>query len=210
VKDNISALETKINAGQGELRQEINAFQDRIRNIEAGQAQFEERVTRKLREDLNRIIEAGQAELEERVTCAVDTRLENATSVVEATRQDFETRLTALEARPRRAGCSNAGANTDKVKPPKFDGSTSWVVFQRQFEAAVIHNDWTPKEKDAHLLSVLQGQAAHVLHSAQPKHRTRTSLGRCESDSETTSWRRLTDHTLKPGCRRVVRHCKSS
>jgi hypothetical protein len=38
-------------------------------------------------------------------------------------------------------------------------------VFQRQFEAAAIHNDWTPREKAAHLLSVLQGQAADVLHS---------------------------------------------
>jgi hypothetical protein len=57
------------------------------------------------------------------------------------------------------------GANADKVKPPKFDGATSWVVFQRQFEAAAIHNDWNPREKAAHILSVLQGQAADVLHS---------------------------------------------
>jgi hypothetical protein len=60
---------------------------------------------------------------------------------------------------------ANAGANTDKVKPPKFDGSTSWVMFHRQFEAAAIHDDWTPREKAAHLLSILQGQAADVLHS---------------------------------------------
>jgi hypothetical protein len=38
-------------------------------------------------------------------------------------------------------------------------------LFQRQFDAADIHNDWTPREKAAHILSVLQGQAAHVLHS---------------------------------------------
>jgi hypothetical protein len=73
--------------------------------------------------------------------------------------------LAALEARTRRAGGSSAGANADKVKPPKFDGSTSWVVFHRQFEAAAIHNDWTQREKSAHLLSILQGQAADVLHS---------------------------------------------
>jgi hypothetical protein len=42
VKGNISALETKINAGQEELRQEISAFQERIK---AGQAEFEETVT---------------------------------------------------------------------------------------------------------------------------------------------------------------------
>jgi hypothetical protein len=38
VKGNISALETKINAGQEELRQKISAFQERIK---AGQAEFE-------------------------------------------------------------------------------------------------------------------------------------------------------------------------
>jgi predicted nuclease with TOPRIM domain len=60
VKGNISALETKINAGQEKLRQEISAFQERIRNIEAGQAEFEERMT-----------------------CTVDTKLKNMSSMVE-------------------------------------------------------------------------------------------------------------------------------
>jgi hypothetical protein len=91
--------------------------------------------------------------------------LKNVLSVVEATRQDVEATRRDLEARTRRAGGSSAGTNAEKVKPPKFDGSTSWVVFQRQFDAAAIHNDWTPREKAAHVLSVLQDQAAHVLHS---------------------------------------------
>jgi hypothetical protein len=39
------------------------------------------------------------------------------------------------------------------------------VFHHCQFEAAAIYNDWTPREKAAHLLSVLQGQAADVLHS---------------------------------------------
>jgi hypothetical protein len=51
---------------------------------------FEERVTRNLCEDLR--------------------------TNIEATRQDFETQLAALEARTRRAGGSRAGANADKVK----------------------------------------------------------------------------------------------
>jgi hypothetical protein len=84
---------------------------------------------------------------------------------IEATRQDFETQIAALEVRTRRAGGGNAGANADKVKPPKFDGFTSWVVFHRQFDDAAINMDWTPRQKATHLLSVLQGQAADVLHS---------------------------------------------
>jgi ribosomal protein L34E len=98
------------------LREEISAFQERIRNIEACQAEFEERVTLNLREDLSRNIEAGQVEYEERVTCTVDTQLKNMSSMVEqqtrnlredlskkieATTQDFETQLAALEARAR-------------------------------------------------------------------------------------------------------------
>jgi hypothetical protein len=143
-------LETKINAGQEELRQEISDFQERIR---AGQAEFEERATRNLRVDLSRDIEATGQDVEA-------TRRD-----LEATQRDLETHLAALEARTRRAGGSSAGVNADKVKPPEFDGSTSWVVFHRQFDAAAAHNDWTPGEKAAHLLSVLQGQAADVLHS---------------------------------------------
>jgi hypothetical protein len=161
VKGNVSALETKIHAGQDELRQEISVFQERVR---AGQAEFEKRVactvdtqlknvasmveqqTRNLREDLGRNIEATRQDLE-------------------ATQRDFETQLAALVDRRRRAGGGNAGANVDKVKPPKFDGSTSWAVFHRQFEAAAIHNDWTPRRKAAKLLSVLQGQAADLIQA---------------------------------------------
>jgi hypothetical protein len=121
-----------------------------------------EQQTRNLREDLSKNIEAGHAEFEERVTRNLR---EDLSSNIEATRQDFETQLAALEARTRRAGGGSTGANADKVKPPKFDRSTSWVVFHRQFVAAAIHNVWTPREKAAHLLSVLQGQAADVLHS---------------------------------------------
>jgi hypothetical protein len=123
-------LETKINAGQEELIQEISVFQERVR--------------------------ADQAEFEEKVACTVNTRLEDVSSMVEqqthnlredlrrnieATRQDFETQLAPLQFPTRRAGAGSAGTNADKVKTPKFDGSTSWIVFQRQFNAAAIHND---------------------------------------------------------------------
>jgi hypothetical protein len=75
------------------LRQEIKTFQERIRNIEAGQAAFEEMVT-----------------------CTVDTQLSNMSSMVdqqtrnlredlsrniEATRQDVESTRRDLEATQR-------------------------------------------------------------------------------------------------------------
>jgi hypothetical protein len=191
LKNDIIDVKDEINTGQEELRQEFKAFQERIRNIEASQAAFEERVTctvdaqlrdmssvveqqtRNLREDLSRKIEAGQAEFEERVTRNHEDLSRNIEETrqdvevtrrnLEATQRDLGTQLAALQVQTRRAGAGNAGTNADKVKPPKFDGSTSLDVFQRQFEAAAVHNVWMPGEKAAHFLSVLQGQAAHIL-----------------------------------------------
>jgi hypothetical protein len=74
-----------------------------------------------------------------------------------------------MEARSRRAGGGGTGANTTRVKPPKFDGATSWVVFHRQFEAAAVQNGWIPNEKAAPLLSVLHINAADILHTVPPK-----------------------------------------
>ena len=105
-----------------------------------------------------------QAELEERL----DKQHKNVTSMVEQqTRnlQELGAQLAAVEAQIRHAGGSGLGANNTIVKPPKFDGATSWAVFHRQFENAGVQNNWTPNEKAAHLLSVLQGQAADILHT---------------------------------------------
>jgi hypothetical protein len=116
-------------------QQTRNLREDFSRNIEAGQAEFEERVTRNLREDISRNFEATRQDVEA-------TRRN-----LEATQQDLGTQLAALQVQTRRAVGSSAGTSADKVKPPKFDGSTSWIVFQRQFDAAATHNDWAPGEK---------------------------------------------------------------
>ena len=63
-------------------------------------------------------------------------------------------------------GSGGPGANTTTVKPPKFDGATSWVVvFHRQFQVAAVQNNWTTNEKAAHLLSMIQSQAADILNT---------------------------------------------
>jgi hypothetical protein len=100
-----------------------------------------EQQTRNLREDLSRNIEATRQDVE-----ATRRDLEATRHDLEDTRRDLETQLAAVETRTRRAGGGNKGANADKAKPPRFDGSTSWAVSYRQLEAAAIHNDWTPRE----------------------------------------------------------------
>lgn len=51
------------------------------------------------------------------------------------------------------------------MKPPKFDRSVSWTVIHGQSEAVAEHDIWTAWEKATHLLTILQGQAAKILHS---------------------------------------------
>jgi predicted nuclease with TOPRIM domain len=109
INGNMSALETRINARHEELRQEINDFQERVKNIEDGQAEFEETVTRNLREDLSRNIEATIQDVEA-------TRRN-----LEATQRDLETHPAALEARTRRAGGSSEEANADHIQTEAAD-----------------------------------------------------------------------------------------
>ena len=62
-------------------------------------------------------------------------------------------------------GGGGQGAHSTTVKAPKFDGATFWAVFHRQFEVAAVQSNWTSNERAAHLLIVLQGKAADILHT---------------------------------------------
>jgi len=70
-----------------------------------------------------------------------------------------------VEAQTRCTDGGGPGANTTTVKPLKLNGATSWAAFHGQFEAAAVQNNWTPNEKAAHLLSLLQGKASDILHT---------------------------------------------
>ena len=84
---------------------------------------------------------------------------------IEATRRELEARLAAVDARAGCAGGSGPGVKSSTVKPPKFVGASSWAVFHRQYEAAAVQNNWTQSERAAHLLGVLHGKAADILHT---------------------------------------------
>jgi hypothetical protein len=109
---------------------------------------------------------AIQTELEERL----DKQQKNVATILEQQarnlREEFETQIAAEEARFRHTVRGGPGARTATLKPPKCDSATSWAVFHRQFEAAAVQNNWMPSEKSTHLLSVLHGKAADVLHVA--------------------------------------------
>ncbi|KAJ8948860.1 hypothetical protein NQ318_013513, partial [Aromia moschata] len=52
-----------------------------------------------------------------------------------------------------------------RMKPPQFDGKSSWVNYLRQFEAAARANDWSLAEKATALTLALRGDATDILQT---------------------------------------------
>ncbi|KAJ8962077.1 hypothetical protein NQ318_018027, partial [Aromia moschata] len=50
-----------------------------------------------------------------------------------------------------------------RMKPPQFDGKSSWVNYLRQFEAAAKANGWSLAEKATALTLALRGDATDIL-----------------------------------------------
>jgi hypothetical protein len=76
----------------------------------------------------------------------------------------LEDRMAEVEARVELGVGGRTRNDARRAKPPTFDGSTSWAMFQRQFETVADHNRWMPQEKATYLIAALQGQACDVLH----------------------------------------------
>ncbi|UYV81700.1 hypothetical protein LAZ67_20002038, partial [Cordylochernes scorpioides] len=52
-----------------------------------------------------------------------------------------------------------------KIKPPTYDGQTSWKCFKTQFEVVALGNRWNSSEKAINLAASLRGSATEVLQS---------------------------------------------
>ncbi|KAJ8956090.1 hypothetical protein NQ318_016543 [Aromia moschata] len=52
-----------------------------------------------------------------------------------------------------------------RMKPPQFDGKSSWVDYLRQFEAAARANGWSLAEKATALTLALRGDATDILQT---------------------------------------------
>jgi hypothetical protein len=54
------------------------------------------------------------------------------------------------------------------MKPPTFDGKTSWTNYLKQFDAAARANGWSSQQKALSLTVALRGEALDVLQSLTP------------------------------------------
>jgi ribosomal protein L23 len=76
---------------------------------------------------------------------AIKTEIRINQKRMKATRREFQTQLKGDEAEAERGKGTRTGAGA--AKRPKFDGTTSWAVFRRQFETVAEHNCSPRQEK---------------------------------------------------------------
>jgi hypothetical protein len=142
----MSAIIEELKRDMNDLWGEVSALESRMNK---GRAEMEGRMERQQKE----------------VTSLVEQQTQHLWEDIEARWSELEARLAALDARSSRTSGGSPRAKSTTVKPPKFDGATSWSVFHWQFEIAALQNNWTSNDRAAHLLSVLQGKAADILHT---------------------------------------------
>ncbi|XP_069694750.1 uncharacterized protein PF3D7_1120000-like [Periplaneta americana] len=186
--DNLNKNFTTINETVAELRQEVDHFDGKIRDLECRQEQTSElldktsEVMDKHAEENKHILTLMDRHAEENkhiltlmdrhaeenkhILALVDRQAREQKQIVaEEVRRAMQEAATELRTPYSGPTEPSPSARHYNVKTPKFDGTTSWAIFRRQFEAIAEHNGWTPAEKTTQLLAALQGQASEILHS---------------------------------------------
>lgn len=73
--------------------------------------------------------------------------------------------LDQVRERKHRESSTIVGHAKKEMKPPHFDGQTSWTVYRKQFEMAALANEWNNEEKCMAITMSLRGQAAELLET---------------------------------------------
>ncbi|KAJ8981436.1 hypothetical protein NQ317_015638 [Molorchus minor] len=55
--------------------------------------------------------------------------------------------------------------HSSKIKPPTYDGKTSWQTYMKQFDAAANVNNWSESKKATALIVSLRGDALEILQT---------------------------------------------
>ncbi|KAJ8946066.1 hypothetical protein NQ318_009191 [Aromia moschata] len=151
----------------------LNAFSGRIDGVEQQIDQVGQKVNR-----IEKEFQENREEIERRL----ERRLEDTKRQVQ---KEILEKIEGLEHQLHRTSIADSGdcstspatplqhsslMHTERsvhkmLKPPTYDGQSSWSMYRRQFEAAAKANGWTPQEMATSLVISLRGQALEILQS---------------------------------------------
>ncbi|KAJ8983618.1 hypothetical protein NQ317_004256 [Molorchus minor] len=142
--------------------------------------------------DMMREMKSGQDEMKTDIKQEMHTRFEYMEKVVEETVEEFKNEVDKeitdlnnkidnglvdvkkeIDILKRKCESQKFGAvkmdedyhHSSKIKPPTYDGKTSWQTYMKQFDAAANVNNWSESEKATALIVSLRGDALEILQT---------------------------------------------
>ncbi|KAJ8955258.1 hypothetical protein NQ318_000285 [Aromia moschata] len=172
-RDEAERRHQEICESQQIINTRLNAFSGRIDGVEQQIDQVGQKVNR-----IEKEFQENREEIERRL----ERRLEDTKRQVQ---KEILEKIEGLEHQLHRTSIADSGdcstspatplqhsslMHTERsvhkmLKPPTYDGQSSWSMYRRQFEAAAKANGWTPQEMATSLVISLRGQALEILQS---------------------------------------------
>ncbi|KAJ8940116.1 hypothetical protein NQ318_009830 [Aromia moschata] len=154
--DDMKTAQDNISRQLNDMKIEINEVVDKLKSkmdtkLEAIQKNMEENAaeTNKGLKDVNTEIEVIKKKMEEPKTKGDTVRRSDTVKVEEG---NF--------------------SSTSRMKPPTYNGKTSWDTYKKQFDAAASVNKWSDEEKTTALVVALRGEALDILQTlTEDKHK---------------------------------------
>ncbi|KAJ8980521.1 hypothetical protein NQ317_008318 [Molorchus minor] len=155
--------------------------------MKTAQEAMKSEVTRQLQDQGNKI-DQQVSEILTNMKTEMHTRFEYMEKVVEETVEEFKNEVDKeitdmknglvdvkkeIDILKRKCECQKSGTvkveedchHSSKIKPPTYDGKTSWQTYMKQFEAAANVNNWSESEKATALIVSLRGDALEILQT---------------------------------------------
>ncbi|KAJ8976282.1 hypothetical protein NQ317_001921 [Molorchus minor] len=175
------AIKEEMKQGQDAIKEEMKQCQDEMKN----------EVTRQL-QDQGIKFDQQVGEILTNMKTEIHTRFEYMEKVVEETVEEFKNKVDKeitdmkkdfevlkvdvkkeIDILKRKCESQKSGTinveegyhHSSKIKPPTYDGKTSWQTYMKQFDAAANVNNWSESEKATALIVSLRGDALEILQT---------------------------------------------
>ncbi|KAJ8979620.1 hypothetical protein NQ317_005297 [Molorchus minor] len=132
--------------GQDAIKEEMKQGHDAIKEIKQCQDEMKSEVTRQLQDQGNK--------MDQQVS-----------EILTNLKTEMHTRFDASHKKSGTVKVEEDYRHSSKIKPPTYDGKTSWQTYMKQFEAAANVNNWSESEKATALVVSLRGDALEILQT---------------------------------------------